>query len=293
MPLIKVDFENFVFRSHYFGELMGKAQGKSNMEIYQETLARYEEKQRRYASLANTATKTADKLLEECGDLDDKLVKLHRNKDIPILSDTCKSRLIQIYTEETTGRKKQIQSKYFEKGTLTEEDSITYYSLRTGTMHRKNKVEANNGYVKGSLDFESDDVVVDTKGSWDIFTFDATVAKAINPVYHWQLDCYMWLWNKKKGHLAYCLHNTPDYLIAKEEKYLIQQFVGREEEFKIAHKEMMQRMTYDDITQLERKIRIYEVERSEERIELAKATIPHLRNYLTNIQEKDYEITCY
>lgn len=288
MALREVDWDNYVFRAHYFGELMSQPRGKTNLELYNEAVAAYDKK---YAAVEKmTPGKVMDKAVEVLDKHSQRVDELLPLKDTPTLSGTCKRRLAQIYTEETTGRKKDIDNFYIEKGLKTEEDSITLYSLRTGTMYRKNKERLENGFVTGEIDFDDEelDLVVDTKSSFDVFTFDETVAKGFNKTYEWQGHCYMWLKNRSRFRLAYCLNNTPEEIIRRMEKRMQYNFIGEESDFREACQMLREKHTYDDLP-LERKIRIYEIKRDDEKIELAKSYIPHFRNYLKNITNTKLE----
>ena len=287
MPLKEVDWDNFVFRCHYLGELMTPTRGKSNLEKYQDAVIAHDKLAEKL--MGSSRPPTTAQLLK-LNELDLKMKELSLMKDIPVLSDTCKRRLAQIYTEETTGRVKDIESVYLEKGLATEEKSITLYSLRTGTMYRKNKERVSNGFLIGEIDFDDEekDMVIDAKSSFDIFSFDATIAKAMGNNYWWQLQAYMWLKNRRNGRLAYCLNNTPKDILDKLEKRMRYNFVGTEEEWQEAVEMLKFKHTYDDLP-LERRIRIYDIERDDEKIELVKAYIPHFREYLKNITNSKLE----
>lgn len=288
MGLIKVDWDNFQFRCHYFGELMVPAKGKSNLEKYNEALDLYEKTYSELEAMVDSPAR--DRKLQRLLDLDKKQKELEKIKDVPHLSETCKKRLAQIYTEETTGRKKDIHSLYIEKGLRTEEQSITLYSMYTGTMYRKNKQKISNGLVIGEIDFddEENDIIVDTKSSFDIFTFDATVAVDMKKLYWWQLQCYMWIKHRSRGRLAYCLNNTPKDIVARLEKSLQYNFLGSQEEFEEACEQIRKNHFFEDLP-LERKIRIYDTERDDDAIALAESKIPYLRNYLKTLDKNKLE----
>jgi hypothetical protein len=270
---------------------MSPVRGKSNLQKYTEALERYNKK---YAKLETmNPGKTMDKVLYEVEDLSEKVDKLKLIKDNPTLSDTCKRRLAQIYTEETTGRKKDIQSIYLEKGLMTEEDSITLYSMILGKMYRKNRERVSNGYVTGEIDFDDPetDTVVDTKSSFDIFSFDLTAALEMKKIYEWQGHMYMWLKNRKNFRLAYCLNDTPPVLLSRLKKQLYYNFVGSEEDLKEAESLLEQNHKYQDLP-LERRIRIYDLKRDDEKIDMAKMYITYFREYLKNFRTtkiEDYE----
>lgn len=283
----KKDFSNFTFRAHYVGELMGSGVGKSNLEKYQDAVQKRADKQDKLNLIENRQTVNAKKLKSEIDLITESVDVLNFVKHIPNLGETCKSRLSRIYTEETTGRIQDIKSKYIEKGLLLEEDAITAYSLFTGKMFNKNKVRENNGFIEGEMDFSEEDTSIDTKVSWDVFTFDATVAKPMNKIYWWQGQCYMWLFGKENHKIVYTLINTPEHLVKREQKIFESTFVGSSENLKQALREIELFHNYDDLA-LERKIRIYEFQRDVDAIKQIKERVPYLRNYLNNFGKNNY-----
>lgn len=275
-----MNFDTLCFRSHYVGKLMSKAKGKSNMEKYLDAKESFAKKQSDLELCSDKAVKTKEKLIKDLSILNDTIQHIDRYK--PHLSDTCKSKLIEIYTQETTGRIKDITNKYIKKGLLVEEDSITQHSLFLGVFHKKNVVRKSNGLISGEADIETEKEITDTKSSWDIFTFDAVTVKPIDPVYHWQLDCYMWLYGKESAVLSYNLINTPEQLIAIEERRLIQQFIGDPDSLVEALRDLRFKHTYDDLP-IGRKVRLFKVDRDEERISQIESSVPIWRDYLNNI----------
>lgn len=294
---INFDFSNFLFRSHYMGELMTPPQGKhkSNIDKYNDALSSYSKKLQEWDSTKNKETKTANLLWESIEKLAIKVEDLEKVKDSPLLSSTCKRRLARIYTEVTTGRTRDIKLKYFEKGLKVEEDVITLYSQYVSKFFKKNKDRLYNEFIEGEYDFEDkeDGMVIDAKASWDIFSFDATRFKPVPQRNFWQIQCYMWLKNMKRGRVVYGLIDTPENIVAIEKKKLLYDFVGTKEDYEEACKEIDFNHTYKDLP-LERKIHIFNIERDDEKIEDMKKMIPIFRNYLNNfekmnsIDEEDY-----
>jgi len=150
-----------------------------------------------------------------------KIMTGSRDKDDP-LGETCKTHLLECFISEVYHRRKDITTKYMEKGILQEEESITLYSLVTGKFHKKNKETIENDFLIGTPDlFDGESIrnashVIDIKTSWDIFTFYEVMLKPINKTYYWQLQAYMDLSGASKARLAYCLVNTPFTLIEDE-----------------------------------------------------------------------------
>jgi len=225
-----MDFSNFTFRCSSLGHIMQDPKGKSNRELFEEYNLEYTQVMDRLSNPGKSQTKTLDKLFDRGEWLSQEIDRLEPIQDVPHLSDSCKTHLCDIYTVVKYGRTSDIKSKYLEKGLLLEEDAITLYCELTGKYHRKNKDRKYNDWVEGECDIDSEvlDLVTDTKVNWDIFTFNRVVGKPIKPLYHWQLDGYMWLWGRSKGELAYCLLDTPEHLIQREEKKLMYEMFGSE-----------------------------------------------------------------
>lgn len=288
MPIIQVDWDKFEFRCHYLGDLMSEPKGKSNAEKYSE-LKSYKSSLFEKISAMNDG-KLKDNAFIKFSETDKKLKELEPIKDVPLFSSTCLRRLAQIYTEQTTGRRKKIESFYIEKGLKTEELSISLYSSVYEKFYRKNKERISNGFVIGEIDFddEKEDIVIDTKSSFDIFTFDETIATGTKKLYYWQGQGYMWLKNRKHFRLAYCLNNTPSEIIFRLKNNLKYKFIGSPEEYEDACREIDELHNYDDLPE-KRKIRVYDIERNDEDINRLKTAIPHFREYLKNFDKNKTE----
>jgi len=142
------------------------------------------------------------------------------------LGETCKTALLEIWIEETYGRKKEFTNKYMEKGTLQEEESITLYSLVTKTFYKKNTEQVSNDWFTGTPDLYKGESIMtateikDIKTSWDLFTFFAVFGKPVNKIYKWQMQGYMDITGAKDSGLVYCLVDTPLHLIEDAKRKL-------------------------------------------------------------------------
>lgn len=103
---------------------------------------------------------------------------------------------------EITGKQKEIDSKYLRRGVEMEDAAIK----RVGVNLVKNEESFENEYFKGTPDVITEDTVIDTKCSWDCFTFPYFM-KEPPILYVAQLQIYMHLTGRKKAKLAYCLEN--------------------------------------------------------------------------------------
>lgn len=289
-----MDFTKFTFRSHSIGRLMTDAKGKSYKQQYLEAKETLSKKLAEYNELENTTTKKALKLIEDANKAEAKMTALKPKMDIPHLGSVCKAELIKVYTEATTGRTRDVRSKYIEKGLMVEEDVITLYSILTGEYFVKNTERKYNDYVNGECDFFDDIRTIDSKASWDIFTFHAVMANELDSLYHWQGDNYMWLWNRKKHRVIYGLIDTPAHLIEAEHKKLKFEMFGSDYNYEQADEktrkiyaegcdEITHNMTYKDIPR-ENRIIPFDIEFSEERIERIKKRVEECRYYLNNFK---------
>jgi len=103
---------------------------------------------------------------------------------------------------QITGKQKVIDSKYFRRGIESEALAIK----RVGKYLVKNEQFFENEYFTGTPDVITVDTVIDTKCSWDCFTFPFFM-KTPPIEYVSQLQVYMHLTGKRKAILAYCLEN--------------------------------------------------------------------------------------
>jgi len=140
------------------------------------------------------------------------------------LSATTKTYLREIYAEEKHSRKKEIGSKYIEKGKLQEEEAITLYCRLHKKVFHKNEERLNSTIITGEPDITDNieimksEIGVDVKCAWDVFTMP-TVFDKLKKEYLWQDTCYMHLIpNVKEWRTAHCLVNAPPHMIVEEKK---------------------------------------------------------------------------
>lgn len=198
------------------------------------------------------------------------------------LSVTCKTHLREIYIKIITGREKSISSKYLEKGIAKEQASITLYSRFSGIFCRKNEERKNGAFLSGECDILLPDRIVDTKTSWDVFTFESNFNEPPDKAYYWQGQAYMSedLFNRKKYTIAYCLVNTPDKMIEDEKRRLLWS-LPIEDDYEEACIELESSLKFDDI---DLRLRVIEqhFDRNEEDIRRLQNRIIECREWLNN-----------
>ena len=129
------------------------------------------------------------------------------------LSAGCKTYIKELVKEDLFGYKSTIDSKYLTKGIDLEDTSIDLYNEVHSTLYLKNTERLSNEFITGECDINAEDKIIDIKSSWSLETFPASPDDVNNKDYEWQLRGYLWLYDKPKAELAYCMVSTPDYLL--------------------------------------------------------------------------------
>lgn len=208
------------------------------------------------------------------------------DKEAGILSKTAQRHLLDVYIAEKYGRKRDIQTKQMKKGVEVEDESILLLNKYWNTNYEKNQDRYTNGFITGHPDILDKDKVVDIKSSYDLWTFLGNLPDKLDNLYYWQLMSYMWLTGAKKGHIAYCLSNTPFGIVEQEKRYLLNRMDVISEESPEYVKEAMRlefNMTFDDIDVSER-VLIYTVDRNEDDIVRIQNRVERAREYLHEIE---------
>ena len=134
-------------------------------------------------------------------------------KKTEVLSAGCKTYIKELVKEDLFGYRTTIDSKYLTKGIDLEDTSIDLYNEVHNTLYLKNTERIENEFITGECDINAEDKIIDIKSSWSLETFPASPDDVNNKDYEWQLRAYMWLYDKPKAELAYCMVSTPDYLL--------------------------------------------------------------------------------
>jgi hypothetical protein len=212
--------------------------------------------------------------------------QLKADKEAGLLSKTAQRHLLDIYIAEKYGRKKDVQTKQMKKGVAVEQDSINLLSKYMETPFEKNEERLSNAYITGLPDIINENMVIDIKSSYDLWTFLGNLPDKLDSLYYWQLMSYMWLTNAEVGYIAYCLSNTPDNIIEQEKYYLLKNMDVVSEESPEYVKEAMKiefNMKFDDIDVSER-VLLFKVDRNDEDIAKIERKVLKAREYLHEIE---------
>ncbi|CAB4134184.1 hypothetical protein UFOVP272_30 [uncultured Caudovirales phage] len=137
-----------------------------------------------------------------------------------ILSVGAKTAIAKIAKEIIYGYDEQFSSKYTEKGLRVEDESIDLLGSVLLKSFVKNKERKTNDWITGEPDIVTEDSIIDIKSSWSLATFPVIADQGKDKGYEMQLRAYMWLWDKPKATIAYCLVNTPEDLMKWEAQSL-------------------------------------------------------------------------
>jgi hypothetical protein len=181
--------------------------------------------------------------------------------------ETALKYLDEIYIGMKYGRYKDVKTKYMTKGIEAEEDSITLLSTINKKVYRKNTVNFSNEFVTGTPDIIDLPTIIDTKTSWDLHTFRASLRTGFAKGYEYQLQTYLWLEPRANiGQVSYCLVNTPEELILDELRRLSYVINPESDRFAEAEEKIRNEMTFDDIPASE-KTKTFTIERDNELIQ--------------------------
>ena len=171
-------------------------------------------------------------------------------------------------------RRKVIESKYMDKGTIMEGEAIEFVSAYFPDLPLliKNEKNFESDFMTGTPDLILSDSVIDIKCPWDAYTFPLFENELPEKNYYWQLQGYMNLTGISKGQIIYVLMDTPLEMIEKEIRFK----PDKEDEIIKYH-------SYGNIPDKYR-IKCFEVLRNDQDIEAIKQRVKDCRNYINSIK---------
>jgi hypothetical protein len=202
------------------------------------------------------------------------------------MGDTCKNYLKDLYREKKYGIRKEFTNKYVEKGLQVEERAIETYSLYKGGFYFKNDEWFKNEFISGTPDIVSDNVVIDIKSSWSLFTFPFAGDK-LDKGYNYQLQSYMALTGLKEAVLAYVLVDTPIQIVEDEKRRLnwkMGLIDSENPDYLEACEEIEKSHSFGHIPISERIVE-FEIKRDDETIEAIYKRVSECRTYLQSLDE--------
>ena len=189
------------------------------------------------------------------------------------LSKTTISFLEEWSKEQIYSRRKEIFSKYLDKGNAVEIESLDFIAKVLDYSNLvKNEESFENGFLTGTPDAILDDHIIDVKNSWDCFSFPLYFNSVPNKDYYWQAQGYMALTGIDKYKLIYTLMDTPEELIQRE-------YFGDESTDLV---EFASKYKYSNIDYKYR-IKVFDIYRNDEDIENIYNRVEECREYLNSL----------
>ncbi len=184
--------------------------------------------------------------------------------------------------EQIYGRRKEISTKYMEKGIIMEDDAIDLLASEYDLgFVLKNEKYYENEFIHGTPDIVLSDKIIDVKCSYDCFSFPLFEKQIPTKAYYYQLQCYMHLTGLKQAWLAYMLMDTPTNIIEREARNY-----AYNNGFDEVDDEMMQsfiaRMTYGNIP-TDKRIKLYEIDYDADVIKAIYNRVEQCREYIATL----------
>lgn len=261
------------------GKIMSGADGKSVKQRLEELRIEIEERETKVLEMKPTL-KTYPKQLEMLERRKAEYLELLPRENEPNLSKTCITYLRKWADEKIYKRKVQFSSKQTDKGNLVEDASIDYASIHLEWgLVSKNLERFHNEWAHGEPDLVLENEVPDIKSSYTHETFPLYSPELENKDYEWQDLVYQWLTGIQKGSIVFVLTSMPDEMIRKEARFSKQLPEGYTEQ---EYEEFAAQFRYDDLPPYLR-IKQYDVEYSEEKIEAIKTRVKECRKYIETV----------
>lgn len=186
----KYDFSKHLFRASSFGELMAGQGGLTDKQKI---------------TLEGLIAK--EKLTPKQEETKNDLIK---KRDTIELSKGAKTTLRKMRREIKFKRRKQLVSKYLEKGIKLEEDALTFLSIYHGKLFKNNKDRVENEWFSGEVDVIEG---FDTKVAYELNTLP-DIEEPLKSIYEFQNRVYMNLHDMGKWTTSSIVLNMLDTQIA-------------------------------------------------------------------------------
>ena len=197
------------------------------------------------------------------------------------MGETAKTYCQNWLKEQLYGRRKEISTKYMEKGIIMEDNSLDMVAEYYGYgMLIKNERNLETNYISGTPDVILKDKIIDVKNSWDCFTFPLFDEK-INKDYYYQGQGYMELCDKDTFELIYVLSNTPMHIVERE-AYFYAKNNGYDEVDAEMWEKFLKKHNYDTIP-MELRIKKLTFERDKEVAGEIKDRVLECREYINEL----------
>jgi len=208
-----------------------------------------------------------------------------KKKEGPSLTAGGKTYCREWLQEQVYDRRRDIKSKYLQKGNVCEDPAIAFYGMVNLVQVQKNEEYRENDYITGTCDvLVGNDKIVDTKCSYDHMTFPLFVDD-IDKGYRYQLNSYGKLWDRKKLGLCYALMSAPEWLIEQEARSASYRFENKGKDILELESYYRNLLQYDDVPNSLR-LKEYEFEYCEEMNAHVEQSVKLCRIYIQELIKK-------
>ncbi len=202
-----------------------------------------------------------------------------------VLSATTKTYIKELVLEHKYGIKKEINSRYLDKGNQVEDMAIELaeQALDLGFVF-KNELFFENDHLTGTPDIITDTLIVDVKSSWNGTTFPMFEDELPNKDYYWQLQGYMDLTGKHNAIVAYCLVDTPEDIVLDE----IRRVAWAKKELEPSEETEQDVRSQHEFSHIpkDKRVKAFLVEKDEHAIWKIKERVEQCREYYTELWNK-------
>lgn len=214
------------------------------------------------------------------------------DKEAGNLSETAKKALYKAYIQAKWGRSKETKTKQMDKGKLVQDDIMNMMGFFENKIYERNTERRSNEWIEGECDCVHD-LVDDYKASWEPESFIPNLIDKVPKEYEYQMQGYLWLWDKQDGRIIWGLVNCPDMILKNERQKLLWSMdvaTDLSPEYLEAAREMEKNLIFDDIPLEERAI-ITNIRRDEEIIAKIPQKVTKAREYLQYLDEKHQKMS--
>jgi hypothetical protein len=202
-----------------------------------------------------------------------------------VLSATTKTYIKELVLEHKYGIKKEINSRYLDKGNQVEDMAIELaeQALDLGFVF-KNELYFENDHLTGTPDIITDTLIVDVKSSWNGTTFPMFEDELPNKDYYWQLQGYMDLTGKHNAIVSYCLVDTPEDIVLDE----IRRVAWAKKELEPSEETEQDVRSQHEFSHIpkDKRVKAFLVEKDEHAIWQIKERVEQCREYYTELWNK-------
>lgn len=208
--LKQINWNNFKFRCHYLGDLVGGWYNKQNKPVLTE-------KQFEEVKKLENKPKLTDKQAETLANYKIKVDEWVRKQDNVELEPATITVLNRIWAEEVLSIRDVLLSKAVKRGVKQEDESIDLVNYIFKSALQKNTQRFENDYLSGEPDLVTKSSIVDIKTCESWHTFYYKSIQTATDDYKWQLWAYCQLANKSQAFIAYTLPSYDDETVAYQQ----------------------------------------------------------------------------